>query len=159
MIRSAISNALFLLDGRIRKGNVELLRIEPHADLYGIAEQNRLEQVLINLIGNALDAMAEADSEHGARTHVLTISVHCEADHVSIYVRDTGTGISDHVRAHLFEPFFTTKDQGEGLGLGLTISASIIQEFGGTLLAHNRSDGAEFIVKLKQVPLRGNDVQ
>jgi two-component system C4-dicarboxylate transport sensor histidine kinase DctB len=159
LIRSAISNAIFLLDGRIRKGNVELLRIEPHADLYGIAEQNRLEQVLINLIGNALDAMAEADSEHGARTHVLTISVHCEADHVSIYVRDTGTGISDRVRAHLFEPFFTTKDQGEGLGLGLTISASIIQEFGGTLAAHNRSDGAEFIVKLKQVPLRGNDVQ
>lgn len=159
LIRSAISNAIFLLDGRIRKSNVQLLRIEPDAELYGIAEQNRLEQVLINLIGNALDAMAEVDPEHGPRTQALTISVDCEADYVSIHVRDTGPGISDHVRSHLFEPFFTTKEQGKGLGLGLTISASIIKEFGGTLLGQNQSDGAEFIVKLKQVPLRGNDVQ
>ena len=68
-------------------------------------------------------------------------------------VRDTGAGISDEVRSHLFEPFYTTKDKGEGLGLGLTISIGIIHEFGGTLVAQNRPDGAEFTVRLKRATL------
>jgi two-component system C4-dicarboxylate transport sensor histidine kinase DctB len=100
--------------------------------------------------------MADADS---TRAPVLAISVSCDADHVSIAVRDTGVGISEEVRCHLFEPFFTTKDQGEGLGLGLTISSSIIQEFGGTLLADARSDGTVFTVRLKQATLRGDHAQ
>ncbi len=159
LVGSAISNSLFLLDARIRSGNVELIREEPQGDVFVIAEPNRLEQVLINLIANALDAMTEVDNAGHVRAHMLTISVSCEADHVLIDVRDTGVGIPEEVRCHLFEPFFTTKDQGEGLGLGLTISVSIIREFGGTLLADIRSDGTVFTVRLKQATLRGNDVQ
>jgi two-component system C4-dicarboxylate transport sensor histidine kinase DctB len=153
LIGSAISNAIFLLDARIRSGDVELVREEPQDDVYAIAEPNRLEQVLINLMSNALDAMAEIDIDRPDRTRVLTIIVSDEADHVSIGVRDTGTGISDEVRSHLFEPFYTTKDKGEGLGLGLTISIGIIHEFGGTLVAQNRPDGAEFTVRLKRATL------
>jgi two-component system C4-dicarboxylate transport sensor histidine kinase DctB len=156
LISSAVSNSLFLLDARIRGGNVELIREEPDTDVYAIAEPNRLEQVLINLIGNALDSMAEAGN---VRVHTLTIAVSCEAEHVLIEVRDTGVGISEEVRSHLFEPFFTTKDQGEGLGLGLTISASIIQEFGGALLADVQPDGTVFTVRLKHATQRGNGVQ
>jgi two-component system C4-dicarboxylate transport sensor histidine kinase DctB len=156
LIGSAISNSLFLLDARIRSSNVELIREEPHAEVLAIAEPNRLEQVLINLIGNALDAMADPAS---TRAPVLTITVSCDADHVCIAVRDTGVGIAEEVRCHLFEPFFTTKDQGEGLGLGLTISSSIIHEFGGALLADVRPDGTVFTVRLKQATQRGNDVQ
>ncbi|KLU21133.1 hypothetical protein EOS_38175 [Caballeronia mineralivorans PML1(12)] len=153
LVGSAISNAIFLLDARIRSGDVELVREEPQDNLYAIAEPNRLEQVLINLIGNALDAIAEVDIDHSARARVLTITVCGEEDHVSISVRDTGVGISDEVRSHLFEPFFTTKDKGEGLGLGLTISIGIIQEFGGTLVAQNRPDSTEFTVRLKRTTL------
>jgi two-component system C4-dicarboxylate transport sensor histidine kinase DctB len=156
LISSAVSNSLFLLDARIRSGNIQLRREEPDAKVFAIAEPNRLEQVLINLIGNAIDSMAEAGN---VRAHVLTIAVSCEAGHVAIEVRDTGAGMSEEVRGHLFEPFFTTKDQGEGLGLGLTISASIIQEFGGTLLADVRPDGTVFTVRLKHATRRGNDVQ
>ena len=129
------------------------MREEPEDSVYAIAEPNRLEQVFINLISNALDAMAEVDIDRPARARVLTIIVCDEADHVSIGVRDTGTGISDEVRSHLFEPFFTTKDKGEGLGLGLTISIGIIHEFGGTLVAQNRPDGTEFTVRLRRTTL------
>jgi two-component system C4-dicarboxylate transport sensor histidine kinase DctB len=153
LIGSAISNAIFLLDARIRSGNVELVREEPEDSVYAIAEPNRLEQVFINLVSNALDAMAEIDIDRPVQARVLTIIVCDEADHVSIGVRDTGTGISDEVRSHLFEPFFTTKDKGEGLGLGLTISIGIIHEFGGTLVAQNRPDGTEFTVRLKRTTL------
>lgn len=153
LIGSAISNAIFLLDARIRSGNVELVREEPEDSVYAIAEPNRLEQVFINLISNALDAMAEIGIDGPARARVLTIIVCDEADHVSIGMRDTGTGISDEVRNHLFEPFFTTKDKGEGLGLGLTISIGIIQEFGGTLVAQSRPDGTEFTVRLRRATL------
>lgn len=159
LVSSAISNSLFLLDARIRGGNVELIREEPEGELFVIAEQNRLEQVLINLIANALDAMTEVDNAGRVGAHVLTIAVSCEADHVLIDVRDTGAGIPEAVRCHLFEPFFTTKDRGQGLGLGLTISVSIIQEFGGTLLADIRPDGTVFTVRLKQATQRVNDVQ
>ena len=129
------------------------MREEPEDSVYAIAEPNRLEQVFINLISNALDAMTEIDMDCPARGRVLTITVCDETDHVSIGVRDTGAGISDEVRSHLFEPFFTTKDKGEGLGLGLTISISIIQEFGGTLVAQNRPDGTEFTLRLKRTTL------
>jgi len=80
----------------------------------------------------------------------LTISIARAADDVSISVHDSGPGLTDEALAHLFEPFFTTKDQGEGLGLGLTISMSIVQEFGGALSAHNRAEGgAEFVIRLR----------
>ena len=158
-VSSAISNSLFLLDARIRSANIELVREEPQDEVFVIAEPNRLEQVLINLIANAIDAMTEVDNAVHVRAHVLTISVSCEAEHVLINVRDTGVGIPEEVRRHLFEPFFTTKDQGHGLGLGLTISVSIIQEFGGTLDADIRGDGTVFTVKLKQATPRENDAQ
>jgi two-component system, NtrC family, C4-dicarboxylate transport sensor histidine kinase DctB len=154
-VSSAISNALFLLDSRIRSSNVRLVREEPQTEVHAIAEPNRLEQVLVNLIGNALDAMLEVDH---LEARVLTISVKSDADYVSISVRDTGSGISEQARAHLFEPFFTTKDQGEGLGLGLTISISIVREFGGTLVARSPiRGGAEFTIRLKEATLRVHD--
>lgn len=143
----AISNALFLLDARIRASGVRLVREEPAAEVYAIAEPNRLEQVLINLLGNALDAL---DDMAGSAPRVLTISVAHEAEQVVLRVRDSGGGISPQARAHLFEPFFTTKEAGAGLGLGLTISFSIVREFGGTLAAFDPpAGGAEFVIRLQ----------
>jgi two-component system C4-dicarboxylate transport sensor histidine kinase DctB len=133
--------------------------MEPEVEVYGLAEATRLEQVLVNLIANALDAMTMT----AARAHAsgeLTISIASDADDVSISVRDSGPGLTDEALAHLFEPFFTTKDQGEGLGLGLTISMSIVQEFGGTLSAHNRAEGgAEFIIRLRAATPREPDAR
>lgn len=108
----------------------------------------RLEQVLINLLRNSIDAMK--DSAHKC------ISVRMELDerHVVLRVRDTGGGISPEAVERLFEPFFTTKAPGHGLGLGLAISASIVQAMHGEMRAANHVDGgAEFVLKLPLAPI------
>jgi len=108
----------------------------------------RLEQVVINLLRNAIDAMKDSARK--------CISVRLELDerHVVLRVRDTGSGISPEAGERLFEPFFTTKAPGHGLGLGLAISASIVQAMHGELRAANHVDGgAEFMLKLPLAPV------
>ena len=107
----------------------------PDAEVLALCEPNRLEQVLVNLIGNAADAMA------GRPESRLDIAVRQAGGQVRISVRDHGPGISEEAATHLFEPFFTTKDPGAGLGLGLPISAGIIRDFGGTLEGANHPEG------------------
>ena len=107
----------------------------------------RLEQVLINLLRNSIDATK--DSAH------KRISIRMELDerHVVLRVRDTGSGISPEAALRLFEPFFTTKAPGHGLGLGLAISASIVQAMHGEMRAANHPEGgAEFTLRLPLAP-------
>ncbi|MFW1676597.1 sensor histidine kinase [Pontibacter sp. JAM-7] len=99
------------------------------------ADQPRLEQVLINLLRNALDAM-----RHSAKKQ-LQLNVWQEAEQACFAVSDTGPGFTEQSRLHLFDPFFTTKDVGEGLGLGLAISYSIVMDFGGQIRAENQAGG------------------
>ena len=111
--------------------------------MVALCDANRLEQVLVNLIANALDAMI------GRPDAALSLSGRREGERVLIQVRDTGPGLPEHVLPRLFEPFFTTKDTGGGLGLGLAISAGIVRDFGGTLAAANGPDGgAVFTVEI-----------
>ena len=142
----ALDNALALLDTRLRRAGAEVVRHCPSEEPVALADANRLEQVLINLIGNALDAMAgqaaprleigwDVDPEDGRR--------------VRLSVRDHGPGLAAEAEARLFEPFFTTKPAGEGLGLGLAISAGIVRDFGGQLHGRNHPDGgAVFTLEL-----------
>jgi two-component system, NtrC family, C4-dicarboxylate transport sensor histidine kinase DctB len=107
----------------------------------------RIEQVLINLLKNALDA-----SENAAEK-LVTVKLEKQENCAAITIEDRGEGLTDMVAAKLFEPFFTTKESGKGLGLGLAISSSIIQAMNGSLLAKNRSEnntelGAMFILTL-----------
>jgi two-component system C4-dicarboxylate transport sensor histidine kinase DctB len=131
-VGAVIADALFLLDSRIRNEGVALTLDLPEPSPLALCEGNRLEQVLVNLLSNALDAMKDAPVRR------LDIVVGTQARWVSIAVGDTGCGIDDAVMPRLFEPFFTTKEQGVGLGLGLAISAGIVRDFGGTLHAANR---------------------
>jgi C4-dicarboxylate-specific signal transduction histidine kinase len=102
----------------------------------------QLQQVLLNLILNARDAMAPL--QIGKRQ--LGIDVSLSGGRVRISVSDSGPGIPPHLLEQIFEPFFTTKQQ--GLGLGLSICRSIIAEHGGELWAENGSIGAVFITQL-----------
>ncbi|MBX9900426.1 MAG: GHKL domain-containing protein [Burkholderiaceae bacterium] len=107
----------------------------------------RIEQVLINLLKNALDASEKANEK------LVTVKLEKQKDKAVITIEDRGEGLTDMVAAKLFEPFFTTKESGKGLGLGLAISSSIIQAMNGSLLAKNRSEnntelGAMFILTL-----------
>jgi two-component system C4-dicarboxylate transport sensor histidine kinase DctB len=131
----AIDNALFLLEQRLRRAGVAVVRLSAPDALAVRCDPTRLEQVLVNLFANALD---ELEGSADAR---IEIASQLNGKHVSISVRDTGPGLEEAVRAHLFEPFFTTKPAGIGLGLGLTLSSSIIAEAGGTLKADNHPQG------------------
>ena len=114
-------------------------------DLYALCDSNRLQQVLVNLFSNALDAMEMA----GSRPRQLVVEAGREGARVLISVTDSGPSIPEDVRAHLFEPFFTTKPQGKGLGLGLAISEQIVRESGGRLRAESPPEGgARFIIDL-----------
>lgn len=105
----------------------------------------RLQQVLLNLVTNAQDAMRD-----GPRKPVLTITGLTVGDRAVVEVRDTGPGIPAEVFPRLFEPFYTTKPQ--GTGLGLAISADIVRGMGGELTARNGPEGAIFRVSLPVAP-------
>jgi len=141
-IAVAISDACFLLEQRLRQERVTL-KVSVPEEACAYCDGNRLEQVLVNLLGNAIDAMAHSDERR------LDVTVQTD-EWVSITVNDSGPGIPDEVMQRLFEPFFTTKEQGVGLGLGLAISAGIVRDFGGSLRAYNRPEGgAAFVLQLR----------
>lgn len=143
-VAHAVGNALFLLDQSLRRAGVRVDNRCVAGEHYSWCDQNRLQQVLINLIGNAADAMNESSER------VLEIQSSVRADgRVELSVADTGCGLPEDVLNRLFEPFFTTKGAGEGLGLGLAISRDIVRDFGGELMAENRvGGGARFIIVL-----------
>ena len=143
---SAVQYMQRLLEHRFRTEQVRVDVNIPGEPLV-CCDLNRLEQVLVNLAGNALDAMRDQ------AVKVLTISTSpAEGQRVRVRVEDTGVGLPDELLSRLFEPFFTTKASGEGLGLGLVISSHIVREFGGTLRAHKGQQGLalEFDLELAQ---------
>ena len=131
-----VRNALLLLDHRSRVMDLHT-DIDIPAGLQVHAEANRLEQVLVNLFGNAMDAM-QHEPVRRLRVQAMPLDGGRRA---LVRVQDSGPGVSEADLPHLFEPFFTTKPAGEGLGLGLVISAKIVHEFGGTLRAQRLADG------------------
>jgi signal transduction histidine kinase len=109
-----------------------------------MAERVQLQQVFLNLIMNAIDAMSAVTD----RERVLTVkSEACESDHVLITVEDTGIGIAQDQVERIFDAFYTTKV--DGMGMGLSICRSIIEAHGGLLWASARSPyGSSFYMKL-----------
>ncbi|UWU74951.1 ATP-binding protein [Bradyrhizobium huanghuaihaiense] len=123
-----IDNAIRLLQYRIDNEHIEVVRSAPAEPLHGLANPIRLEQVVVNLLSNAIDAMRDRERR------VLGVTLGRHDDSAVIEVSDTGAGIPpEHIKS-LFDPFFTTKEIGEGLGLGLSISYGIVREFGGDIL-------------------------
>ncbi|MGI4984791.1 MAG: ATP-binding protein [Janthinobacterium lividum] len=141
-VGGVIGDALFLMEQRLRQEAVTVYHAIDGAAV-ALCDANRLEQVLINLMANAIDAMDRQ------ATKIMTIAVDRRPGEIVISIRDTGSGIAPEVRERLYEPFFSTKRQGVGLGLGLTISLGIVREFGGSITTGANDAGAEFIVTLK----------
>ncbi|MEH3145226.1 MAG: ATP-binding protein [Methylobacterium frigidaeris] len=135
-LRAAAEAALDLLGPRIRAEGVAVAcTIPPEAVVR--AEPVRLEQVLLNLMVNALDAMRDAPERR------LALTAAREPDSCwCLCVADSGSGIAEEHMPHVFDPFFTTKAAGEGLGLGLSLSSLIVRDFGGSLSAANGVRGA-----------------
>jgi two-component system C4-dicarboxylate transport sensor histidine kinase DctB len=146
-VATVVDQALMLVEARRRRAGARIV-VDTPDDVEALAEPQRLEQVLVNLLLNALDVVAEAGEADEKR---VVVSVHSVERRVHILVRDNGPGIAEDILPRVFEPFFTTKPAGRGLGLGLTISRMIVAELGGDLDVRNHeAGGAAFIVRLEK---------
>ena len=134
----AVEAALQLLAGRLEASALDLHQQIDDVEL--AIDQTRLEQILVNLIGNALDAM------QAQPLPVLWLEGDLFEGRYRVRVRDNGHGIDAEARKHLFEPFFTTKPGEQGLGLGLTLSASLAAAAGGSLNAEDPAEGGTMFV-------------
>ncbi|QEZ45444.1 sensor histidine kinase [Cupriavidus oxalaticus] len=156
VVRTALDHVLALLAPRLGAVTVSVAGLDEQPGLSVRADELKLEQVLLNLIGNALDAIASAAPAQGRidiEVQADTVDSGTDSGTVTLAVRDNGTGIAPEALPRLFEPFFTTKETGQGLGLGLAISSSIVREFGGQLsVANMPGGGAQFTLVLARAP-------
>ncbi|NCX29206.1 MAG: sensor histidine kinase, partial [Rhodobacterales bacterium] len=136
----AILEAMSIMEPQLKQSGIKIDTNIPSEPVLIVGDQQRLEQVIINLIRNAIDAMDDTELSS------ITISLY-KNNSARFVIRDNGNGIND--LESLFEPFQTSKDPGKGLGLGLAISSNIISELGGSLSGENLTPtGAEFTIKL-----------
>jgi len=142
-LNDAVAHARLIYEARMHDEDVQLdVRIP--AGTIVCAEPSQLQQVIVNLIGNALDAMADQER----RNIVIEAGEAGQSGRVLFRIADSGTGIAPDVLAHLFEPFVTTKPRGRGLGLGLAITSRLVEGFGARISAGNGPDGgAQFTIE------------
>jgi PAS domain S-box-containing protein len=143
-INGVLDDTLLLLEPQLRNSNIEVVR-NYHQELTPAqGNPSKLQQVFMNLILNARDAMPD-----GGR---LTIQTRMVDSSLVIDFRDSGQGIAPENIARIYDPFFTTKEVGQGTGLGLAISYGIIQEHGGRIFVESRvGEGTHFTIKLPSV--------
>jgi C4-dicarboxylate-specific signal transduction histidine kinase len=153
-VAPAINAAISLVAADARRHGVHIAVGEIAPDFAVQGQTVRLEQILINLLRNGVDACRDAEGgdggDGGNGGGRVEIQTRLDAEWVNITITDNGPGIPADVLPRLFEPFFTTKSEGDGLGLGLAISSSIAAALGGTLQASNHCEGgAVFTLRLR----------
>jgi signal transduction histidine kinase len=140
--------------------NVELTLDDSLPPIKG--DRNRLEQVFLNLIMNARDALDEKEAQVGGGPveKVLRIRSYLEGSTAVATVTDTGVGMSEAVRAKIFEPFYTTKPVGKGTGLGLSISFGIVRDYNGTIEVESKQgSGTTFKLSFPVVEAENSEIQ
>ncbi|HEV8639463.1 MAG TPA: ATP-binding protein [Methylomirabilota bacterium] len=146
-ITQVIERALSLMQEQLRLRDIEVALDLGPAPAVVIGNAIQLEQVFINLLTNARDAMA--DSPH----KLVRVSARVGEGLVDLTFSDTGPGIPEGLEQRIFDPFFTTKEVGRGTGLGLSITYGIIKDHGGTIAVANRpGEGATFLIELPRAP-------
>lgn len=143
-VDGAIDGAVLLVAGRLREKGVALDRKRAPEGLSVLAERNRLEQVVLNILQNAIEAL------DGTPDPAIALGVTVRGKHVTIRVSDNGPGVAASVQSKLFTPFTTSKR--DGLGLGLVISRDIVAAFGGELSLEPSPVGARFVIRLAKAP-------
>ncbi|MEQ3678039.1 ATP-binding protein [Pseudophaeobacter sp.] len=136
----ALASSLSMMEPQLRQRHVKITRILPEDPVFVMADRMRLEQVMVNLLRNALDATKSVEEPE---VEILLAA----GETATLTVRDNGVGIEDF--GSLFDPFYTTKQAGDGVGLGLAISSGIVNDLGGRLAARNgQKNGAVFEMQL-----------
>ncbi|MCG7492667.1 ATP-binding protein [Thalassobius sp. Cn5-15] len=128
----ALASALSMMEPQLKNRKVQISRVIPDEPVHVMGDRVRVEQVMVNLLRNALDATQSVDEPQ-------VDLILAAGETVTLTVRDNGQGIED--LDALFEPFYTTKRPGDGVGLGLAISSGIVNDLGGRLLARNAEGG------------------
>jgi len=153
-LNQVIEDGLYLLESRCANSDIELIRVLSPDIPEITADPSQLNQVLVNLVVNAIQAMPD-----GGR---LTIETESDKEHVKLVVKDTGIGMSKEVLEQIFVPFFTTKDIDQGTGLGLPVIHGIIASHGGTIEVESTEGKGtlfevRFPVKSSKRNMKGND--
>ena len=162
-VNAVVDESVMIMTPKARKCGVSLTVNKPEREVRVMAGHTRLEQVLVNLIANALDAIEEhrsrPDAEHDARHFAIEISFDRTETDAVIRVSDNGPGIDHSIEKSIFEPFVTSKARGVGLGLGLPIAYNLIKGFGGSLrLIDPPEHGAATTFEIT-LPIAGDDVK
>jgi two-component system C4-dicarboxylate transport sensor histidine kinase DctB len=131
-LRDSVRAALAMMAPQLGKVAVQIQTTLPSEPAVVMADPLRIEQIIVNLLRNALDAVRGRDDKC---IKILLVA----GETILLSVEDNGPGLAEPDK--LFEPFYTTKKPGEGLGLGLAISAGFVAELGGRLVARNAPDG------------------
>ncbi|MBB3410348.1 signal transduction histidine kinase [Rhizobium sp. BK316] len=134
-LNDVASSAIRIIHGDAERRGITLNTNRPASELPVRADKVHVQQVILNLATNAMDAMMDADSAK----RILTFATGIEKQRVELCVVDTGNGIPEERLSSIFEPFYTTKNA--GTGLGLSISRAIVETYGGTISAYNRPEG------------------
>ncbi len=144
--RKLMANAIDLVKQQLRLENIEVSAGCDHDCPIVLANQIQLEQVFLNLLNNARDAIVQNSKN---TTRKISIKGTAAANnHLAISISDTGGGIPENILPKIFDPFITTKRLGKGTGLGLSISYGIVRDMNGTITAENINDGARFTITL-----------
>ena len=144
----AIEGTLSLLAEGMRGKGVELRVSETGFETLVRGHVDQLEQVLINLMVNARDALlVKREADHQFKPWI-SLYAERDAQSVRLWVEDNGGGIDPRLLERIFEPFFTTKPVGVGTGLGLSVSYGIVENMGGKLSVRNSAEGARFCIEL-----------
>lgn len=142
-LERVLANTLVLLKPRLDKLLVQPEIQMPDTELWVVGDEIRLEQVVVNLLRNALDAVADMPQPR------VVMNFEAEGDKIDIIISDNGPGIAPEHIDRVFDPFFSTKETGEGMGLGLSVSYGIAREMGGQLSVSNEPQGgARFVLRL-----------
>jgi len=140
--KEAVNNTLSLQMAQLLNNNIELITDEESFEINGY--KNEFQQVILNIINNAKDALLE--------NNIKDAKIYIDITNRTISIRDNGGGIPEEVLDRIFEPYFTTKEQGKGTGMGLYMSKMIIEEnMGASLSAKNIENGVEFRMNFNEV--------
>ena len=143
-----LKDTLLLAHAQAQKFNISLT-LQQHPDITVYGDRSQLQQVLVNLLMNAIQASQQNDE--------ILVSAYIEKQQIFIRVSDRGSGIDNTIKDKLFDPFFTTKTVGEGSGLGLSISIGIMQYHNGSLTLENNEHGG--VDAIMQLPLNTKDLK
>ena len=149
-INTIVQDSFTLLNKQLELSQISVRLSLHESPLWVGVDKIKMEQVFVNLITNARDAILEKAAADGGE---IAVATHREGDAVVARVSDTGIGMTEAVKSRIFDAFFTTKEVGKGTGLGLSVSFGILQSFGATIDCQSTpGQGTEFTIRIPMAP-------